>query len=245
MQSVCGPVFVAFRLAVVGVCLALFSFCGKGVFAAPYPDEAQLREAIAAVAGLVRNEGLEVRILDAQKYGVSRPLMAAGLSVARGVCMVFYNSRPSSLLAPFFERMSGADLPVWLRAVAVHEVSHCVEQREGYVLGRFDRVLPPGFTRDGMTGAGYAAALRSGAMELWGEALADIAALLWLQQARPGDWRRFAGGLVALRDELAARNPSHNTAPWLRGIIDGGAAPDGERGIFETAFRLRRELRPD
>jgi hypothetical protein len=55
----------------------------------------------------------------------------------------------------------------------------------------------------------------------------------------PADWRRFATGLVGLREELAERNPSHLTAPWLQGMLGAGLAEDPERSLFETAFRLR------
>jgi hypothetical protein len=214
------------------------------VSAAPYPSEAQMRDALEAVGDVARGEGLQLLVLDARKNGVTRPLMAAGLSTANGDCLVFYNYQPSDLLLPFFGRMAEADVPVWLRAIAVHEITHCIEQREAYVLGRFDRILPPDMAHEGMTLQGYVSVLRSGSIERWGEALADIAAVLWLQKAVPGDWRRFAAGLLALRDELSERNPSHSTGPWLQGLLRAGEGAYAERSMFETAFRLRGALRP-
>jgi transposase InsO family protein len=101
----------------------------SGPQAAPYPSESEslLRDEFGAVADLVRNEGLELTVLDARRNGVTRPLMAAGLSTTNGACLVFYNPRPAEILMPFFERMAEADLPLWLRVIAVHEITHCIE----------------------------------------------------------------------------------------------------------------------
>ena len=203
-----------------------------------------MRDELGAVADLVWNEGLELTVLDARRNGVTRPLLAAGLSTTNGACLVFYNTRPAEILMPFFERMAEADLPLWLRVIAVHEITHCIEQREGYVLGRFDRILPPEMAHAGMTLQGYVSALKNGSLELWGEALADIAAVLWLQKAATGDWRRFATGLATLREELAERNPSHYTGPWLQGLLRACDGAHAERSVYETAFRLRGALHP-
>jgi len=234
-----------FRPAPCVAVLLLFALSASSLHAAPYPTDGQLREALAGVAELARSEGLELQVLDARKNGVTRPLMAAGLSTASGACVVFYNAKPADILLPFFERMAEADVPVWLRAIAVHEITHCIEQREGYVLGRFDRILPPGMAHQGMTLQGYVSVLRSGSVERWGEALADIAAVLWLQKNLPADWRRFAAGLLALRDELGERNPSHHTGPWLQSLLRADAPVPAEDSVFEAAFRLRGALHPN
>ena len=63
-------------------------------FAVPYPTEVQLRAAIGEVAGLLKSEGIELEILDARKEGLTRPLMAAGLNLTSGVCLIFYNTKP-------------------------------------------------------------------------------------------------------------------------------------------------------
>lgn len=227
----------------VAAALLFFALPATGALAAPYPDEGQLREAIAGVAGLLRGEGMAIEIIDARKAGVTRPLMAAGLHTGRNVCMVFYNPKPAAILGAFFERMPDADLPLWLRAVAVHEITHCVEQREAYVLRRFDRILPPGIAAQGMTIQGYVSAQRAGSLELWGEVLADIAAVLWLQQAVPAEWRRFAGELARLREELAARNPSHQTTAWLRAMLEADARKEDGGTLFDAAMHLRNQYR--
>ncbi len=218
--------------------LALACACGMTA-AAPYPNENQLRDAISAVAHLVRNEGMGIEIVDARKAGVARPLMAAGLNTSRNLCMVFYNPKPASILEPFFDRMPEEDLGLWLKAIAVHELTHCVEQREAYVLARFDRILPPGLPVEGMTVQGYVSAQRAGTFELWSEALSDVAAILWLQEVAPAVWKRFALDFARLREELASRNPSHQTAVWLHAMLAADAHRQNDQSIFDAAIRLR------
>ncbi len=46
-----------------------------------------------------------------------------------------------------------------------------------------------------MTVQGYMGALKSGTLQTWGEALADIASVLYLKQATPDHWRKLAAGL--------------------------------------------------
>lgn len=225
---------------------ALLVFLGAfNAPAAPYPTEPQLRSAIAEAATLVKSEGLEVEILDAQKEGIARPLMAAGLSLSDRVCLVFFNTRPTAALSHFFESVQEKDLPVWLNAIAVHEVMHCIEQREAYIHRRFEKVLPPGFTRETVTLQGYTSVVKSGAVEIWGEALADIAAVLYFRQAVPAQWRRFANGLAGMRDDLARIHPVHNTGKWLHKMIAADADKAPNQNLFEAAFQLRRQFRPE
>lgn len=223
---------------------ALALLCGLNAFAAPYPNESQLRTAIGTGAGLLKSVGLELTMLDAQREGVALPLLAAGLNLETGVCVVFYNTQPADKLAHFFAAMDTADLPVWLDAIAVHEATHCVEQREAYLRRRFDKVLPPAFPREGMTVQGYVSVVRSGAVETWGEALADIASVLYLQQATPARWTFFAEGIAQLRRDLAGKSPEHDTSAWLERLIAAQAGPAPGQNIFEAAFQLRRELAP-
>ena len=51
------------------------------------------------------------------------------------VCLIFYNTKPADGLNQFFDSIDQNDLPVMLTAMAVHEASHCIEQREAYVRG--------------------------------------------------------------------------------------------------------------
>src|SRR5471032_823824 len=110
----------AFSVAI----LAVLS-CGNAR-AAPYPTEDQLRAGISAATKVLKPEGLEVKVLDAQKEGLTRPLLASGLRLADSVCLVFFNTRPEDGLNQFFEAMPEQDLPVWLSAMAVHELTHCI-----------------------------------------------------------------------------------------------------------------------
>jgi hypothetical protein len=215
------------------------------VFAAPYPTADQLRKAIIEVTPLLKSEQLEVEILDAQKQGISRPLMAAGLDLDTGTCLVFYNIKPEAGLTEFFQTVPAAELPVWLNSIAVHELTHCIEQREAYVRERFDKVLPPGYSRDHVTVQGYLSVINSGAMETWGEALADIASVLYLRQALPDRWNYFANGLAAMRHDYASRWPEHDTSAWLHKVIAAGAETSPNQDLFETAFQLRRQYRPE
>src|SRR5882724_7141977 len=106
----------------VGVAI-LALICNSGGFAAGYPAEHQLRKAIGEIASLVKSEALEIEILDAQKEGLTQPLMVAGLSLTSGACLVFYNTQPVDELSRFFDAMSERDMAVWLNAIAVHEVT--------------------------------------------------------------------------------------------------------------------------
>ena len=212
--------------------------------AVPYPTEVQLRAAIGEVTGLLKSEGIELEILDARKEGLTRPLMAAGLNLTSGVCLIFYNTKPEDGLTQFFGAIPEKDLPVWLKAIAVHEATHCFEQREAYIRKRFDKVLPPDFKRDNVTVQGYLSAVKSGALETWGEALADIASVLYLKQAVPDRWAQFANGLAAMRHDLARKWPAHDTSAWLYPIIAADIDKAVNQSLFEAAFQLRRQYRP-
>lgn len=223
---------------------ALALLCSSHAFAVAYPTEDQLRTAIGEVAGLLKSEGLELEILDARKEGLARPLMAAGLNLSNGACLIFFNTKPEDGLTQFFDAIRENDLPVWLKAIAVHEATHCFEQREAYVHKRFDKVLPPHFNRDNVTIQGYLSVVKSGALETWGEALADIASVLYLKQAEPERWVQFANGLAAMRHDLARKWPAHDTSAWLYQVIAAGADKAANQSLFETAFQLRRQYRP-
>ncbi|HEX8964150.1 MAG TPA: hypothetical protein VF801_14200 [Rhodocyclaceae bacterium] len=225
------------------VALALLC-CVAAAFAAPYPTVEELRAAIDAAAAATRGDGLVLQMEDARQAGVTLPLMAAGLNLSSGVCLIYYNPIPEASLAHFFEGASQKDLPVWLSAIAVHEATHCIEQREAYIRGRFDKVLPPGLDPKGMTLKGYLGMVKSGAMETWGEALADIASVLYLQRAAPQQWMGFAQAIMGMRRQLAAKWPSHDTSPWLKKLIATQDDAPPQTSCFEAAFRLRRLLRP-
>jgi hypothetical protein len=229
-----------------GLSLAILAMLSCGYArAVPYPTEDQLRAGISAAAMVLKTEGLEVKVLDAEKEGLTRPLLASGLRLADSVCLVFFNTKPEDGLTQFFASMSEQDLPVWLGAMAVHEITHCIEQREAYIRNRFDKVLPPGFPRDNVTVQGYLSVVKSGAVEGWGEVLADIASVLYLKQAVPGQWMQFTRRLAAMRHGLAWKWPAHDTSAWLHRMMDANDAAAANQSLFETAFDLRRKYRPD
>lgn len=223
---------------------ALALLCCIHAFAAPYPTEHQFRRAIGEVAGMLKAEGLELEILDARKEGLTQPLMAAGLSLPNGVCLIYFNTEPEDGLNQFFDAIDQKDLPVMLNAIAVHEGSHCIEQREAYVRKRFDKVLPPDFKRDGVTIQGYLSVVKSGALVTWGEALGDIASVLYLKRTVPGQWVRLSSRIAAWRHDLAWKWPEHDTSAWLYRIIAADTDEAANRNLFETAFQLRRRYRP-
>jgi len=212
--------------------------------AVPYPTENQLRAAIGEVAGMLRSEGIELEIRDARKEGLTRPLMAAGLSMPRGVCLVFFNTKPEDGLNQFFDAIDHKDLPILLIAMSVHEASHCIEQREAVVRKQFDRVLPPDIKRDNMTVQGYLSVVKSGALVRWSEVLADIASVLYLKRAVPGQWVRLSRVIAAMRHDLAWKWPEHDTSAWLHQIIAADIGEAVNQSLFETAFQLRRQYRP-
>lgn len=224
--------------------VALAILCCAHAFAAPYPTEEQLRTAIGVAAGLVKTEGLALEMQDAREAGVTLPLMAAGLNLTDGVCHVFYNPKPDDGVQRLFGGIQEKDLPLWLSAIAVHEVTHCIEQREVYLRQRFDKVLPPDFTREGMTVQGYLGVVKSGAVETWGEALADIASVLYVKQVAPDQWVNFAQGIMTMRRDLAGNWPSHDTSPWLKKLVAAHEDPPSQQSCFESAFQLRRQFRP-
>ena len=213
-------------------------------FCAPYPTEAQYRQAIEEAARVVKSEGLEIEVLDAQKEGVNRPLMAAGLSLTSGTCMIFFNTSPRRDLIAFMDGIADKDLSVWLNMLAIHEVAHCLEQREAYIHKQFQQVLPPNMKLKDVTLQGYLSVVKSGAVESWGEAFADIVAVLYLKKAIPDDWMRFATSLADMREARARGDPEHNTAPWLRKVIAANAEVDATLTIYQAAFEMRKQYRP-
>jgi hypothetical protein len=219
--------------------------CCPPALAAPYPSAEQLRKSIAEVAAQVKSEQMEVEILDAQKEGITRPMMSSSLRLDDGVCIIYYNSKPEDGLTQLFDALPVQDLPIWLNSIAIHEFAHCIEKREAFIRGRFDKVLPPGFAREPVTIQGYMSVTHSGAMETWGEALADVASILYFRQAVPDRWRQFANRLAFMRSNLAGKWPEHDTSPWLRKIIDAGAVKAASLSLFEAAFQLRRQYGPD
>jgi hypothetical protein len=209
-----------------------------------YPTEDQLRTAIEIAAKQLQAEGLSLKMFDAQTVGKAQPLLAAGLNLDSGACLIFYNTKPEDGLTQYFETISETDLPLLLNSMAMHEVAHCVEQREAYVHKRFDKILPPGFGSDTATFNGYVQAVKSGALETWGEALADITSLLYLKQAAPDHWVELAKGVAGMRHTLAYKWPEHDTSPWLYKFIATDAEATANQSLFETAFQLRRQFRP-
>ena len=230
----------------IAVTFALFctAFSPCAAVAAPYPTEDQYRKAIAEAAAIVKSEGLEVEVFDAQKEGVNRPLMSAGLSLTKGTCMVFFNTVPRRDLTAFVNTIAEKDLSVWLNMLAVHEVAHCIEQREAYIHKHFQEVLPPHLKLKDVTIQGYLSVVKSGAVEAWGEAFADIVAVLYVKKALPGEWLRFANSLADMRDMRARGDPEHNTAPWLRRVIAANAEIGVTQTMYQTAFEMRTLYRP-
>ncbi len=230
----------AFRIATVGLGLC----CGALAYAAPYPSSDQLRHAIGEIAVVLKSERMDVTILDAQKEGIKLTLMAAGLRLDDGVCLVYYNASPEDGLTQFFAPVTASDMPVWLNAIAAHEVTHCIEQREAYIRRRFDLVLPPGFKHENVTVQGYYSVVKSGAVETWGEALADIVSVLYFKQTVPERWEQFATKLAVMRSDQTGGRPEHNTSLWLKNLIAFGADTPAHLSLFEAAFQLRRQLQP-
>jgi len=234
----------ALLLLVCGICFSQGLPTGRPGHPAAYPTESQLRTAIEDAAKLAKADGLDVEIFDAQKLGMTQPLLAARLNGATDSCQIFYNTKPENGLTQYFATIDANDLPVLLTAMAVHEVAHCIEYREAYVGRRFDKILPPGFRSDSMTFRGYMGAVKSGTLQTWGEALADIASVLYLKQATPNHWRELAQGVAGMRHDLARKWPGHDTSPWLYRVIAADANVPRNQSLFETAFRLRRLYRP-
>lgn len=225
-------------VAALGLCWAI------GANAAGYPTENQFRQALDEIAGVVRAESMELKVLDAQKEGLTRPLLSAGLDIETNTCVVFFNTRPEDGLTQFFAGLGQRDLSTILRAMSVHEVTHCVEQREAYVRQRFDKVLPDAYKQPDMNIQGYLSVVKSGALETWGEALADISSLLYLKQAAPDRWLYLARRISALRHSLAHRWPQHDTSAWLDRLIDGNPDIGEGANLFDAAFKYRKQFRP-
>jgi hypothetical protein len=91
---------------------------------------------------------------------------------------------------------------------------------------------------------GYLSVVKSGALVTWGEALADIASVIYLKRAVPGQWVRLSNGIAAMRHDLAWKWPEHDTSAWLHKIIAADIGEAANQSLFETAFQLRRRYRP-
>ncbi len=231
---------------VLACCIAAVAALGTwGAQAASYPSENQFRQALNDIAGLVRAEGMALEVLDAQKEGLQRPLLSAGLNISTNTCLVFFNTLPEDGLTQFFAATSESDMPLLLRVMAVHEVTHCVEQREAYVRQRFDKVLPEAYKQENMTIQSYSSVVKSGAVETWGEALADISSVLYLKQTAPGQYLDLARRISAMRHDLAAKWPLHDTSGWLDRLIAANPRIADNISLFEAAFQYRAQFRPN
>jgi hypothetical protein len=234
MKPACRHLLAAFTL-----------LCSAIAVAAPYPTRDQLRGAIQTASSLLENEHLQVLILDARAERIAQPLFAAGLNLHNGICLIYYNDFPEDGLVQFFAGLRDDELRIILAAMAAHETAHCVEQREAYIWERFDKVLPPGFEPRELTVQGYLSVVKSGALETWGEALADIVSILYLQRALPDDWKHYGYKIAAMRANLAWKWPEHDTSAWLLPMIaagvDVGAA---DQSLFDAALELRIRYRP-
>jgi hypothetical protein len=223
--------------------MLLLFFCA-GAGAAPYPTEIQLRAAIGSIAPLLKADGITLETIDAATVGLTQPLLAAGMTPNGETCRVFFNTKPENGLIEFFAAFDTAEIPLVLNSLAVHEAMHCFEQREAFIRQHFDKILPADFKPDTVTVQGYLSVVKSGALVMWGEALADIGSILYLQQAVPARWKYFADSLAAMRHGLAVRWPEHDTSPWLAKVIAADVDTTAGRNLFETALRLRSQYRP-
>ena len=215
-----------------------------GAQATGYPTESQFRQALGDISGLVRAQNLVLEVLDAQKNGVDLPLLSAGLNLDTNSCVVFFNTRPEDGLTQFFAGIGENEMAPLLRALSVHEVTHCIEQREAYVRKNFDKVLPDAYTQDNMTIQGYLSVVKSGVVETWGEALADISSLLYLKQNVPALWPKLARRISAMRRTLAGKYPEHDTSVWLDPLISANPAAPDNTSLFDAAFRYRKQFQP-
>jgi hypothetical protein len=223
---------------------ALLALWPIGAQAAGYPVEIQFRQALGEIEGLVRAQNMTLEVLDAQQNGLDRPLFSAGLNIDTNTCVVFFNTKPEDGLTQFFASIDERDMPPLLRAMSVHEVTHCIEQREAYVHRHFDKVLPDAYKQDNMTVQGYLSVVKSGAVETWGEALADISSLLYLKQNVPGLWLNLARRISAMRHALAAKWPEHDTSVWLDRLISANPESPDNATLFDAAFRYRKQFQP-
>jgi hypothetical protein len=230
-------------IAVLGI-VAFAALWSVGAQAAGYPTESQFRQALGDIDGLVRAQNMVLEVLDAQKNGLDRPLLSAGLNLDTNSCVVFFNTRPEDGLTQFFAGINERDIPPLLRAMSVHEVTHCVEQREAYVHKHFDKVLPDTYKQDNMTVQGYLSVVKSGAVETWGEALADISSLLYLKQNVPGLWLELGRRISVMRHALAGKWPQHDTSVWLDRLISADPATPDNAGLFDAAFQYRKQFQP-
>jgi len=231
-------------LAACGI-VALAVSWACGAHAADYPTESQFRQALHDVGDLVQAEGMELKVLDARKEGLDRPLLSAGLNIGANTCIVFFNTVPEDGLTQFFADIAESDMAPLLRAMSVHEVAHCVEQREAYVRMHFDKVLPDAYLQEDMTIQSYSSVVASGAVETWGEALADISSLLYLKRTVPDQWLDLARRVSTMRHELAAKWPLHDTSAWLDRLIEANPDSGDGAGMFDAAFQYRKQFRPD
>jgi len=232
------------RLKYLPASLIALLFCTTPS-ASVYPSETAMRQAIHNGARMLRAEGIEIEVRNAQESKVNLPLMSAGLNLTSGVCMVFFNTLPEEGLRKFFDPISEEEMPVLLEAIVVHETTHCVEQREAYVRKDFGKVLPADVDSNNMTIQGYLSVVKSGAVENWGEALADIASVLHLRRTVPDRWLYYANHIAAMRRDSAKKWPEHDTSPWLEKLIADDTKDIGDQNLFELAFQLRERYRPN
>lgn len=210
---------------------------------APYPTKTQFEDAIAAIAPMVKQQaGLEVIAESGGGWDVS--LMAANL--ARGKCRIVYDLEPTKeIIQDFFLPIADENLAAWLRAIVVHEATHCVQYKDAFMDGHLDGIVPPQYSRQITTIEAFILKRQEEPFTLWREAASDIAAVLYLAEEAPSCWRILVSHLYDIRRREASSAPEHDTSAWILGMLNSTQEPlVSQSNLFEAAFTLRVKLQP-
>jgi hypothetical protein len=151
-----------------------------------------------------------------------------------GRCKLVFSMRGNDTAEAVLQGVPAERQAMMIEAMTAHEVGHCWRHTQGAW-----HSVPVGF-QEPAADPSLSAETRQVTQQLRDtrreEGYADLAALAWIQQHRPADYRVVYGWLRKVRDAQPDTHVSHDTAAWLQQAADGrvlaGNAP------FEQAKSL-------
>jgi hypothetical protein len=156
-----------------------------------------------------------------------------------GRCKLVFSMRGNDTAEDVLKGVPAERRALMIEAMTAHEIGHCWRHTQGSW-----HSVPAGFQEPAMDVAVSSETrrmtqqLRETRRE---EGYADLAALAWVQQRRPADYRVVYQWLQQVREAQPDSHVSHDTQAWLRLAADGrvlaGNAPfDQAKALWNKAM---------
>jgi hypothetical protein len=156
-----------------------------------------------------------------------------------GRCKLVFSMRGNDTAEDVLKGVPAERRALMIEAMTAHEIGHCWRHTQGSW-----HSVPVGFQEPAIDAAASSETrrmtqqLRETRRE---EGFADLAALAWIQQRRPADYRVVYQWLHQVREAQPDSHVSHDTQAWLRLAADGrvlaGNAPfDQAKALWNKAM---------